>query len=522
MVPTSTNVMLYVRTKVPANTQAIVLFATDDGKINAPAKSLLSDAMVAAAERLLKAKVARGSAKEVVFDILETAGELQRVYVIGLGSAERLTVDVVRAAAASACRALVKHRIRRVSIVPPTVGVDFASEGPAGAGGVVSGVLLAAFKYVEHKGTGSSQNKESDDADGRFELTILSTAAEQKGVAGEVERARNIADGQNYARTIAFRPGNDVNPPRLAAIAQGLAKETGLTARVFDEKQLAKLGMGGILAVGAGSPTPPRLIALEYDGRKTARSGAKNSKASAPVLLVGKAITFDTGGISIKPADRMQLMVFDKCGGTTVLGTMYAIAKLKLPVHVVGIIASAENHVSGNAYRPGDILKMYNGVTVEVTNTDAEGRLVLGDAISWGIETYKPRAVVDLATLTGACVVALGHTYTGAFANNESLFHEVAAAAKFAGEKLWRLPLDDEYKEQLKSVPADIVNSAGRWGGACTAAAFLNCFVPDDTPWLHLDIAPTADTERDLPYYTKGATAWGVRTLVEWVARLKN
>ena len=234
-------------------------------------------------------------------------------------------------------------------------------------------------------------------------------------------------------------------------------------------------------------------------------------------MVVGKAITFDTGGISIKPAEKMGKMIFDKCGGMAVLGLMYALAKLKWPVPVVGILASAENHISGDAYRPGDVLRMYNGVTVEVTNTDAEGRLVRGDALAWGIEQYKPRAVVDLATLTGGVVVALGKTMAGVMSNNDALVAELQKAADAAGEKFWRLPLGDEQREQLKSEPADIVNSAGRDAHPLQGGAFLSHFVPEDMPWAHLDIAGVADTEKDLPYYGKGATGWGVRTLVEWV-----
>jgi leucyl aminopeptidase len=221
----------------------------------------------------------------------------------------------------------------------------------------------------------------------------------------------------------------------------------------------------------------------------------------------------------------MGRMVFDKCGAMAVLGLMYAVAKLKLPIPVVGILSSAENHISETAYRPGDILHMYNGVTVEVTNTDAEGRLVLGDALAWGIETYKPAAVVDLATLTGGCVIALGHIWAGLMSNDEALAAEVARSADNAGEKVWRLPIGEDVRELLKSDPADIVNSAGRWASPLTGGAFLSFFVPggdgegkDKVPWVHLDIAGVAETEKELPFYAKGATGWGVRTLVDWVS----
>jgi leucyl aminopeptidase len=290
-----------------------------------------------------------------------------------------------------------------------------------------------------------------------------------------------------------------------------MAREAGLSCKILDEKQMAKLGMGGILGVGAGAiSSPPRMIVLEH---KPA------GKKSQTLMVVGKAITFDTGGISIKPADKMGKMIFDKCGGMAVLGLMYAVAKLKLPIHVVGILSSAENSISSKAYRPGDILRMYNGVTVEVTNTDAEGRLVLGDALAWGIETYKPAAVVDLATLTGGVIVALGKTMAGVMGNSDELIKELNDAAEPAGEKMWRLPLGEDQRDYIKSDFADIVNSGGREGHPLQGAAFLSYFVPSDplVPWAHLDIAGVADTEKELPYYARGATGWGVRTLLNWV-----
>jgi leucyl aminopeptidase len=243
-----------------------------------------------------------------------------------------------------------------------------------------------------------------------------------------------------------------------------------------------------------------------------------------PLLAVGKAITFDAGGISIKPADKMGHMIFDKCGGMAVLGFMYAVAKLGMDVPVVGILTSAENVLGERAYRPGDILTLYNGVSVEVTNTDAEGRLVLGDALAWGIDTYKPSAVVDLATLTGGVIVALGRTMAGVMSNSDALMTELSAAAQISGEKIWRLPLGDEHREQMKSQHADIVNSAGREAQPLQGAAFLSHFIPrdDSLPWAHLDIAGVADTEKELPYYARGATGWGVRTLAEWAVAKKT
>jgi leucyl aminopeptidase len=458
--------------------------------------------------------VARGRAREVVFDILEgKKNSFRRVIVAGLGKPEKLSAESIRQSAGAVMRALRKHRLRRAAVVPPMPGAVDAS---VGAEAVVTGMMLAAFDYREYKGTaGRPRDDEKEEEKRRpVDVTIVGDA---KTLREPVGRARVVAEAQNFARTIASRPGNDVNPVTLAKVAQQLAREAGLTVRVLDERQMAKLGMGGILAVGAGSiGTPPRMIVLEH----LPRPGKRATQAS-PLLVVGKAITFDTGGISIKPAEKMGKMIYDKCGGMAVLGLMYALARLKLPVPVVGILASAENHISSRAYRPGDILRMYNGVTVEVTNTDAEGRLVLGDALAWGIETYKPRAVIDLATLTGGVIVALGKTMAGVMSNSDTLVDEIQQAADVSGEKLWRLPLGDEQRDHIKSDHADIVNSAGREGHPLQGGAFLSHFVPQDgkslTPWAHLDIAGVADTEKDLPYYGKGATGWGVRTLVEWV-----
>jgi leucyl aminopeptidase len=400
--------------------------------------------------------------------------------------------------------------------------------GWSGSESAVEGFCLASFDYDEYRGTG--RKKERDENGARpTRLTILSTEHALPRLRERIERGRIIYEAQNFARTIASRPGNDINPPKLADVARQMARELKLGVRVLDEKEMKRLGMGGILGVGSGSiNTPPRMIVLEYSpkgsglrvqGSGTTKRAATSRTAARPLLVVGKAITFDTGGISIKPAEKMGKMIYDKCGAMAVLGLMAAVARLKPNISVVGILSSAENILSESAYRPGDILRMYNGVTVEVPNTDAEGRLVLGDALSWGIETYKPAAVVDLATLTGGCVVALGTWQAGLMSNNDKLADEIQRAAESAGEKFWRLPVGDAERDQIKSDAADIVNSAGRWGSPITAGAFLSYFVPRDgsVPWAHLDIAGVADTDKELPYYARGATGFGVRTLVEWV-----
>jgi leucyl aminopeptidase len=498
MIPTSVSTKISVAERPAANWRALVVFLIQGAK-TADGSALGGETAGRAVARLIDAGAATGKASEVIFDLVDSPSRAsRRVYVVGLGPREKLTAEIFRQSAAAAAKALAKHKIDHASVVIPSTDLNAAEA-------IVTGFLLAGFDYREYKGTAQ---KKDDEARVPLAVTLVATSDFKKTKAS-VDSAKIMADAQNFCRTIANRPGNAINPQGLADVARQMASQVGLKCTVMDEKQLAKLGMGGILAVGAASiASPPRLIVLEHTP-----SAAKKK----PLLVVGKAITFDTGGISIKPADKMGKMIYDKCGGVAVLGFMYAVAALKLPIHIVGILSSAENAISSRAYRPGDILRMYNGVTVEVTNTDAEGRLVLGDALAWGIEKFSPAAVVDLATLTGGVIVALGRGMAGIIANHDALAAELTAAGDACGEKIWRLPLGDEQKEQIKSDLADIVNSAGREGHPLQGGAFLSFFIPDGIPWAHLDIAGVADTEKDLPYFVKGATGWGVRTLVNWV-----
>lgn len=503
MIVTNAPVEISVSDRVAGNVGAIVVFILQ-GESSVPgAAKRVGKEVAESVDRLLAAGAIKGKAKEIAFDLVGQGKRARRVYVAGLGKGEKINAETIRQSAGAVLRALRKHKIARAAIVLPEVkGI----RSGAAADAIATGIYLAAFDYREYKGAASKEDGE-EKAAGTIAVSIVGDST----VKGAVDRAKVICTGQNFARSIASRPANNINPPSLAKVAQGMAREAKLKCRVMDEKELARLGMGGILAVGGGSiQTPPRLIVLEHRPAK---------KVGKTLLVVGKAITFDTGGISIKPADKMGKMIFDKCGAMTVLGLMYAAAKLKLPMHVVGILSSAENAISSKAYRPGDILKMYNGVTVEVTNTDAEGRLVLGDALAWGIETYKPAAVVDLATLTGGVIVALGRSMAGVMSNSDSLVKELSEAGEAEGEKIWRLPFGQDQRDFIKSESADIVNAAGREGHPLQGGAFLSYFVPEDdsVPWAHLDIAGVADTEKELPYYANGATGWGVRTLVRWV-----
>lgn len=498
MIPTSTHTTIELTDKRPAKAEAIALLLTKGAK---PDTAGLASAQAAAVNAAIKSGLATGKANQVTTQIL--LEDHRRVLILGTG--EKFTPQSLREAAAALAKAARKQKLEQIALVVPT-GVPDAVDA------LVTGFELGSFAYREYKGSASSDA--DDDNDKPVRLSLVVNHPEKQKAA--LDRARIIAGAQNLARTIASRPGNEINPPSLAKAAQDIAREVGLSCRVLDDKELKRLGMGGLLAVGSGSANPPRLIALEHNPK----SAIRNSQS--PLLVIGKSITFDTGGVSIKPAEKMGDMIYDKCGGMAVLGLMVALARLKHPGRVIGLLTSAENHLSGTAYRPGDIIKQFNGVTVEITNTDAEGRLVLADAIAWGIKTYKPRAVVDLATLTGGCVVALGHTQAGLFSNHDDLARQLLDAAAQAGEKAWRLPVGPDQRDMLKSNHADIVNSAGRWASPLTGAAFLTFALGEKwetaVPWAHLDIAGVADTDKELPLYAKGATGWGVRTLVNWVS----
>jgi leucyl aminopeptidase len=540
MIPTSTRATLQVSRSIPNAAEAVAVFVHKESKAGTDYPSL-PDAERRALGSLVASGVVRGKSNEVTQQLLD-GPKPRRLLVVGLGDEGKFSAECLREAGAALAKAARKHRIKSVAVVPPAIpatlpplpGAPSGEEGTElGITALAEGLLVGSFDFEEYRGAG----KDSGDSEKPAAVAFALVSENEREARPMVDRARIIAEGQNFARTIASRPGNNINPPSLAKVAQELAREVGLAVRVLDEKEMKRLGMGGILAVGAGSVnTPPRMIVLEYNGAarsKSAKAGGKSPIAnrksqienSPPLLVVGKSITFDSGGISIKPADRMGRMIYDKSGGMAVLGLMYALAKLKLPIRVVGILASAENILSESAYRPGDILRMYNGVTVEVTNTDAEGRLVLGDALAWGIEQYNPSAVVDLATLTGGVVIALGKAMAGVMSNDDALVQELTDASRVAGEKIWRLPIWDEHRDLMKGHDAaDIVNSGpGRDASPLQGGAFLTWFVKwegqDRIPWAHLDIAGVADTEKELPLYPRGSTGWGVRTLVEWVRR---
>jgi leucyl aminopeptidase len=428
-------------------------------------------------------------------------GGVKRLLLVGLGKRENFDVDQLRWAAGSAAKAARGAKMKRVAL---SLHGDIPGDADRAGQAIAEGILLGGFTYTEFKKAPEDDKKNA----GGTVFTIVDGA----DLADGVRAGTAIGEAANYARSIACKPGNVINPTTLVAEAKRLAQREKLKLTVIDWEKAARLGMGGIIGVGQGSEHPPALILLEYAG-----PGAAKQK---PVAVVGKAVTFDTGGISIKPAADMDAMKYDKCGGMAVLGIMQAVARLKLPMRVIGVIPTAENSVSDAAYRPGDILRLFNGKTVEITNTDAEGRLILGDALAYAAKTYQPRAMIDMATLTGGVVVALGSVYAGLFCNDPALQQALEKAGRASGELLWPLPLHDRYKHLMDGYHADLQNSGAREAHPVQGAIFLQHFVPEKMPWAHLDIAGTAAPKREDRYLSKGASGFGVRVVVEYLRRL--
>ena len=461
---------------------------------------------------LIKDGEITGALEEVT--IVHTAGRLpaRRILVVGLGKKEECDLEALRRAMGAATRRLLQHKITRFHTILHGGG-DLEATGATPrdlAQALAESAILAAYHWDRktvppEKEPGDTHEREKATLDA---LTVVEKDGRKRAaITKGLDRGERLARAVVYTRDLGNEPPNDMTPARLADEAKKLGKEHKLGVRVYSRAELERMGMGGILAVGQGSKNEPRLIVMRYNGGR-----AKDR----PVAVVGKAITFDTGGISIKPSASMEEMKFDKMGGCAVFGIMKAAALLKLKVNLIGVVPSAENMPSGDAYRPGDILRSYSGKTIEIINTDAEGRLILADALAWACE-QEPREVIDLATLTGACVVALGHTASGAFGDPDMVarLEEVGAST---GDRAWHLPLYDDFGDDMKSQVADIKNSGGRWGGASTAAAFLKFFVHENVPWAHLDIAGTAWVTKSRDYRPVGATGSGVRLVTEYLA----
>jgi len=429
-----------------------------------------------------------------------------RVVLVGLGPVSGYSAESVRRATAEVVKGLRGKGARSVGFVLRSF-TRGPVKGPAAVRAFTDGAILGGYEFVQYKSSPEA---------GVAEVTVFTAGMSAAGLDAALTEERTVAEAVVWAREVANLPADTATPQRLADEALRLGKELGLKVTVFDEKALAGMGCGGLLAVGGGSSHPPRLIVLEYPG-KPSRAGAVKT-----VALVGKGITFDSGGISIKPAAQMSYMKFDKSGAVAVLGTVRAAALLGVAPRVVGVLCCAENLPSGGAYRPGDLVRTFNGKTIEVLNTDAEGRVVLSDGLGYVTKTYRPDVVVDIATLTGAEVVALGDDTAGLITGDEPLARGLLAASGATGEPLWRMPLTDYHRELVKSEVGDVRNSIEvPLAGMLTAAAFLETFV-DGSRWAHLDIAgpayTTITTRRYQPAYQNvGATAFGVRLLTRYL-----
>ncbi len=421
----------------------------------------------------------------------------ERLLLVGLGKRNEFTPDTLRQAAGKAAPALRSAGAQGITFIADGVGLDAEELGQA----LTEGSVLGLYRFLKYK-----TDEENDRKKDLRMMTLLTESvgvvkAMRKGVkVGEV-----IAGSTVMVRDMVSSPPADKTPTIIAAKAKEIARRFGLKLQVLEKDRMRKLGMGALLGVASGSVQPPKFLIVEY------RKGGKKPF----IALVGKTITFDSGGISIKPAENMDRMKDDMSGGAAVLGAIRTAAALKLPLNIVGLLPVTENMPSGSAYKPGDVLRTMSGQTIEVLNTDAEGRLILSDALTYAC-TYKPAVIVDIATLTGACGIALGTEATGLLGTDDRLKQKMRAAGEKTGERVWELPLWEAYYEQIKSDIADMKNTGGRTGGVITAAALLSKFV-QKYPWVHLDIAATAWTEKERPYTPKGATGIGVRLLTQFL-----
>jgi leucyl aminopeptidase len=429
----------------------------------------------------------------------------KRILLVGLGKATELSSDKVRQAAGTATRVIQGRKFKNSSmLLYKTEYKGISAEDTTRS--VVEGVLLSLYNFTMYK----TLKKEDRATINNFTLIVQNkdVLAKVKSVA---RNTQTVAEAVCFTRDIVNMAGSDATPTFLANKAKEIAKKTGVKCKTLSRPDMKKLGMGGILNVSRGSSQPPKFIILEYNTRK---------KNNDTIVLIGKGVTFDSGGISLKPGANMDLMKADMSGAAAVLGAFKAISNLKTASHIVGLVPCTENMPDGSALKPGDVIKCMSGKTVEILNTDAEGRLILADAIAYA-KRYKPDAVIDLATLTGACVAALGTFTSGMLGNNDKLKERVRQAGEKSHERVWELPLWKEYYDLIKSNIADIKNTGGRYAGTITAACFLGEFVKD-FPWVHLDIAGTFLVEKDTPYIRKGATGVGVRILTQLILDWKK
>ena len=428
------------------------------------------------------------------------AKQPRKVTLIGLGKPEALTHRGVRGAVTAAGRIAKKQRDAKIALLFPYLLPNMNADETALA--IADAMAQSDYKYDAYITPKKDEKKIA------IAATVIAPEADAKKLN---VRAKALAAAVRTVRDLANAPSNILTPTTLADRATEVCAEIGVKCTVYGRREIERMKMGGLIAVNRGSIEEPRFVVMEYTPRRAGRQH---------VALVGKGITFDSGGISIKPAEKMEEMKFDMCGAAAVIGIMEAAARLELPVKLTGIFAATDNLPSGSAYKPGEIITMMNGKTVEIVNTDAEGRMILGDALHYASQ-LKPDHIIDYATLTGACVVALGSEAAGLFSNDDELARKLIESGERTGDRVWRLPAWDEYREQIRSEWADMKNSGGRWGGAITAAVFLKEFV-DCPSWAHLDIAGTAYAESETPREARGSTAAGVRVTIDFLQSLSR
>jgi leucyl aminopeptidase len=483
--------------KIASECLVVTVLDHAEGSSN-QAKLFSTDAgIIEAAHDVIASGEVTGKAYETTLVHRPHGLKAKRLLLIGGGKAKSFSTVELRRIAGTAVRHLKSKNIKSFAIVAP----DLASGSVDSIKSVVEGALVGGFDPDVYK---SDRKEQKID-----EITVV-TDADKKVAEVAVHEGRILGDSQNFTRLLVNEPSNRMTPTRMGEMAKQMSQEVGLKCEVYGPDKIKALKMGAFWSVAQGSDEPPALIVMTYEPQ-----GAPEK----PVLaLVGKGVTFDTGGISIKPSDGMEKMKYDMAGGATMIGAMRAIALLKPKVKVIGIVCATENMPSGHAQKPGDVQIAMSGKSIEIINTDAEGRLVLADGLHYARQLGATH-LIDAATLTGACVIALAAVNVGVFANDEAIAKRWSEAHKRAGEKMWRLPLDAEYGELIRSNIADIVNSGGRWGGAVTAAMFLKEFV-GDTPWVHLDIAGTAWIEDNKAWIAKGPSGVAVRSLVEFTKEL--
>ena len=471
---------------VAADTLVVGALGEDGGATLAAGADSIDEALDGKLSEYLDESGFKAKAGEVV--IIPTLGKLpaRAIAVVGLGPRSEVTPARLRSVAGTTSK-----RLSQNSIVASTLHQALPVDDAAAA--ATEGFLLGAYRFTSYK---------SAPAPSKLQKVLFLGGGQQDGISGGTARARATM----LARDLTNQPASDLSPEALALRAYEIAEASGLECTVFDEEELARRGFGGLLGVAQGSLRPPRLIQLRYV--------PKNPLGR--LALVGKGVTFDSGGLSMKDAKNMESMKTDMAGGAAVLGAMSALESIGARHEVIGIVPATENMPGGRAMRPGDVIKHYGGKTCEVLNTDAEGRLILADALAFASE-QQPEAILDAATLTGSMMIALGQKATGYFSNDDALAAEVEEAANAAGERVWRMPLYDDYRAELDSDVADMKNIGSRWSGAILAALFLRDFVGKDIPWAHLDIAGPARAEGDYDEFLKGGTGVPTRTLIRWV-----